>query len=428
MKDLDLEAVKYYFTLGYIPSPMSIWEDGQKTRDPSFGFEKFEPISMKEQEWVHFIHRTLRFLISEHLTSFKSPVCCYLSGGIDSGLISSIIVKDKLINGELKTFSVGFDDKSSEVKYSRKIAEYLGTNHHELIVDSNSYQRLPEIVSCFEEPISDNSMVPTFLLTEWSKKYTNTIFSGDGGDELFMGYPGLKDPSFYKLYSWLPLRKTFLKLLLKMPVSLETKKSAYFALETDYGGSEIERFIQRSLLVKIEHSAPITYMKYLYDGIFMDSANELERLVYVMMNTLSVMYLTKDQEINKHFSMDVRCPIMDKMMVRISQHLPYYYKYRNDTTKYILRKIGLEMNLLPREILKRKKQGFGAPISNWMNKGYFDYCKYILDVDSDEWPKFVPKDDVNKWLQEPYFNSQKIFSLVVFLLWLRQQGEYEIAP
>jgi len=245
-RNIDSIAMQQYFTFEYIPEPRSIYKNVKKLS--SACYLRFNPgkdlelrpyweldlHSPEENNWDlanEKIRALLRSSVKYRLVS-DVPVGLFLSGGIDSSIIASEF-KECLSNDDAASFSVGFDNKSyDELGFARMMAEHAGIKHeHECLDENRVLELLPEIISQFDEPLADASIIPTYFLSKFTQKSVKVALSGDGGDELFLGYETHRAHQLARFFKILPegFYKPFLNFLNVIPIS-DNKVSFEFKL------------------------------------------------------------------------------------------------------------------------------------------------------------------------------------------------------
>jgi asparagine synthase (glutamine-hydrolysing) len=447
-RKLNLQAMDYFFAFMYIPTPLSIFEGIQKFPPAHYGtYEngkltltqywdfKIQPVEDPDEDAIiDQLYAKLKEAVNIRMRS-DVPLGAFLSGGIDSSTVVSLM--SKLSPIPVKTVSIGFNEEMSEVKYSRLVAEILHTEHHEYTVTPNVFEILPKLISYFDEPFADHSMIPTYYLSEVTRKQVTVALSGDGGDELFMGYPFLKDPRSYVLYSKVPspIRKPALRAVRRLPFNKQFKRMANHAIEKDYGEQSFtQRFsmrvsmndrkglmslYSRDLLSNHEPIDPYEYLSRLSNESC--SSSDLDSADYTTVRSyLEEDILVKVDRMSMAVSLEVRCPLLDNELSALVQTIPANYKMRGFTTKYIFKKMAVQKGLVPKEIAYRKKQGFGAPIESWFQKEWKELTTQVLDpVVTKGYTKIFDQERVKSLMREPYVNSNKLFALIVFVIWYK---------
>jgi len=447
---IDPESVDRFFTYMYIPSPATIFKDVRKLPPGHFAVYdaqrnlavkeywdmKFQPDeSLTEDAIVEGLYSTMLEAVRIRLRS-DVPLGAFLSGGIDSSVVVSLM--SRLSDRPVKTVSIGFSEGTSEVKYSRLMADLLKTDHTErTVVPPSAFEILPRLIRHFDEPFADHSMIPTFFLSEVTREKVTVALSGDGGDELFMGYPFLNDPSSFGVYSVIPgaMRRPILKAVSRLPLSSGARRMANNAYEKNYGGQPTpERYAMRMSMLDTkaltelysqsfnrEHTVSNAY-GYLTGLVESCPATDaLDRLDYATIRSyLEEGILTKVDRMSMAVSLEVRCPLLDHVLADFVGTIPSRFKMRGRETKYVFKKMAVAKNLVPREIAHRKKQGFGAPLESWMQGSWKELTAQALDpVVSGGYTGLFDRERVKHFLDDPYLYSNRLFALTVFVMWYR---------
>ena len=390
-----------YFAYGYFPQPLTIYKHIFKLESGSnlvydletkkvsvkkywnFRLEPFEKIPDNPEEvWGEKTRYLLEKSVKRRLVS-DVPLGVFLSGGVDSSAVATYAAKH-VDNGKLKTFTVGFDEKSfDELDYAIEVAKKLNTEHHfEVLSLEKALELIPEIIHKLDEPMGDSSLIPTYLLSNFTRKYVTVALSGDGGDELFAGYDPYKALKLAKLYSMTvpkPVHKSIELLAGKIPVSNKYMSFDFIAKRTLRGlgfsrklwnpvwlsplkPAEISKLFKTDIDVEDLYSEAIEIWDQSSTTSLVDKTIEFYTKMYLTNGVL-----TKVDRASMMNSLEVRSPFLDIDLVNFVRKIPSNYKYRNGTTKYILRK-ALEPILL-NKICNRSKKGFGVPISRWFRAG-----------------------------------------------------------
>jgi asparagine synthase (glutamine-hydrolysing) len=451
-RELDNEAVDFYFTFMYVPSPLSIFKGIRKLPPATYGvyengklavnrywdYSLHPDESLTEDALVDLLYASLQDSVRVRMRS-DVPLGAFLSGGIDSSVVVALM--SKLSDQPVKAVSIGFENELSEVPYARKVAEFLDVDHREYNVTPGAFEILPKLVWHFDEPFADHSMIPTYYLSEVTRREVTVALSGDGGDELFMGYPYLLDPPSYSVYSKIPsfLRRPVLKLMTGLPVEGQFKRMAKHAYEKDYGAQSFgERFVMRvsmydpkglnKLLSGTRNSTQKPADTYGYMlGLMQNctSRDPLDMADYATVRAyLEEDILVKVDRMSMAVSLEVRCPILDQELAALVARIPSRLKMNGRETKYIFKKMAVKKGLIPREIAVRKKQGFGAPIESWMQKEWKEMVPQILDpIVSKGYTGLFDREEVRSLIQDPYVNSSKLFALITFVIWYKMYVE-----
>ncbi|MCR5739233.1 MAG: asparagine synthase (glutamine-hydrolyzing) [Lachnospiraceae bacterium] len=394
---LNTDALHYYLWNMYIPAPLSIFEGVRKVQPGQFieydigdgslrtetwwhPYDVFArgPLSLSKDDWIGRIEDLLADSVNIRMRA-DVPVGLFLSGGIDSSLVAAMACK---IGGDVKTFSIGFEEKEyDEGGYAREIASYLGTDHQSLYCSINDARELiREIPKAYSEPFADNSQIPMLLLSRMTSDHVTVALSGDGGDEMFGGYPNVLN--LFSMY-----RKRYLyrgagsvlglagKILGKDMYSYDhwrsakakNIRSAKRARHLDYytAAEIIDTILNNNDKKSSVVDAMTDEMEYgLPDADFRDQML-LKDIRYGLPDDM----LTKVDRATMFCSLEARCPILDYRIVEEAIRMPLDVKYSNGNLKFILKSI-LEKKI-PREMIDRPKRGFGIPINAWLREESF---------------------------------------------------------
>lgn len=384
--EINRDVLSRFLFQQYINAPDSIFEGVSKLepggylvyRKGKLEKESYWDISKRYREMrekpIHDyreakegLKKRLRKSVSERLFS-DVPVGCFLSGGYDSSLVSAI-AQETLGDVPLKTFSIGVADGSfDEAVFAKKIAAFLGTEHTEYYCsESDMLRLLPEVSKYFDEPFADSSQIPTMLVSKLAKKEVSVVLSGDGGDELFCGYniysdirlEQLLDPLGAVVYAAgkaMGLEKRF-PYPVRAIAENRNKKT-----KTQAGGLFYEKVISSLVLPS---GNPLS-QKYEFDDRYPEKNWQIRRMLLDMETYLPGDILCKVDRASMKYSLEARCPILDKEIIEYSFRLDHKMKFYRGIKKRILKDIAYEY--LPRELLDREKSGFGIPYDSWMRK------------------------------------------------------------
>jgi asparagine synthase (glutamine-hydrolysing) len=366
------------------------------------------------------------------------PLGILLSGGVDSSAVAAYAVKHS--SKKVETFSIGFEEASfDESKYAREVAQHLGTDHYEdrLSVDKAS-ELVGEIGKWLDEPMSDGSLIPTFLLSRFVRRHVTVALGGDGGDEIFAGYPMYYGLKMAKMYDSIPrfLRSALIEPVVKgLPVSTKNLSFDYKA-KRFVGAANYDpivrhhawfgsftpdqqlRVLSENVKFATRNSSTYAMAKKLWQDC--DSESELERMQYLDMNLyLAEDILTKVDRASMAVSLEVRAPFLDHRVAEFAAALPPEYKLKGSVGKYILKKAVEDM--LPKTVTKRAKKGFGIPIADWL-KGRLNYLVHdLLAPDRLIRQDLFKADYVQQLIREHEqgiaSHHKQLWTLLVFQLW-----------
>ena len=405
---LNLDALRQYLSFDYVPAPLSIYqgihklpaahtltlEDGriETHRYWRLSYQTHEP-PPTESEAAERLLKLMGDSVRMRLVS-DVPLGILLSGGVDSSTVAALAVQAS--SEPVKTFSISFAESSfDESSYARAVAKFLGTDHHEERLSANLAANLVgEIGSWMDEPFSDPSLVPTYLLSRFTRRHVTVALGGDGGDEIFAGYPMYQGHRLADIYARVPhfLRAGVVEPLVGL-LPVKTKnlsfdyKARRFIAGSNYEpvvrhhvwfgsftpeeqGALLTPEVQRHSNADIYHDARAMWNE-------CDSTDVVERMQ--CMDTqlyLAEDILTKVDRASMAVSLEVRAPFLDPRVAEFAAALPPSYKLRGRTTKYILKRaIG---GSLPSFVARRGKKGFGVPVAKWLKENLRPLARDLL--------------------------------------------------
>jgi asparagine synthase (glutamine-hydrolysing) len=452
---LDLHALSKYLIYEYVPAPHSIFKGIKKlepghylvhTKDKSENHMYWDiPIEenaisyKREEEQAEELLSRLRESVRKRLLS-DVPIGVLLSGGIDSSTVS--ILATEASAQQIQSFSIGFEEASfDETRYSQKIARLIGTKHHHQVLSSRKMlDVVPDVINILDEPLADASIIPTYLLSNMTSQHVKVALGGDGADELFAGYPTYQAHKLVTYYSILPyqIRDVINRIAKRLPVS-HRNISFDFKIKQFLRGmgvsSEIRIFLWMGAFLEQEKHHLLTreVQEYLFgENPFEDVIHyvqkskllkEFERILYLYMKLyLQDDILVKVDRASMANSLEVRVPYLDHTFVEYAAGLPTVYKLRGLTTKYLL-KMAVK-DILPKEIVKRKKKGFGIPLSKWFNQELKDLLLDYLNEERIKKSGIFHYPYIKQLLDEHFSykrdNRKQLWTLLVFEMWREQ--------
>jgi asparagine synthase (glutamine-hydrolysing) len=450
-RTLDPTSLSLYLAHEYVPAPHAIfrsirklpaghwltYNDGRAKIEPYWDVGAAAPPPIGEDEAAERLLAVLDRSVRQHLVS-DVPLGVFVSGGIDSSAVAALAARH--VPGRLTTVSVGFTDRSfDETPYARRVATALGTDHHEQVMDARAALELvTQLPDLLDEPLADASLLPTFLLCRFARRFVTVALSGDGGDELFAGYPTYPAHRLARVYERVPawLREGVVRPLVeRLPVSLSDMSLDFrlkrFVEGIPLAGPERHAFWlgsfspseQQALLTPDALAAMETPPSYGYvrdQAARNGRASWLERMLYLdLKGYLGEGVLTKVDRASMACSLEVRVPLLDREVVELAASLPPELKLRGLTTKYVVKRAL--RGVLPDEILARRKKGFGVPLARWFCS---ELKPVLLEICSPEALRrgglFRP-DAVARLLSEHWErrrdHRKKLYTLVAFQLW-----------
>lgn len=361
--------------------------------------------------------------VAHHLIA-DVPVGSFLSGGVDSGIIVTTVqnLRKKTGAPSVDTFTIGFDHVSEHTE-ARQVSDAVGSNHTEIQVDFDEYfKELPKIAWHFDEPVADPSAVALYFLAREARKKVKVVLSGEGADELFGGYNIYREPFATSFVSKLPsfIKTLFIRPLLMLPFNFYGKNYIYRSLtplrDRYIGNANIFKKAEQDKLWK-EFSVNSSIDMYPYFDVVKDQSDS-RKMQYIDLNFwLPGDILAKADKMTMAHSLELRVPFLDIEVAKLSARIPEIFKYKNGTTKYILRK-AFE-SILPKTTANRKKLGFPTPIKQWLKKQPEKVMTLIKEN-----PYIQEKFDLsyieqleNEHISGKKDNARKIYVLLMFALW-----------
>ena len=467
--EIDRNAIALQFRYSYIPTPYSIYKGIKKLKagtilkvnlsrsnilkealeEPKV-YWALENVVIKAQKNIYTGNSLeaiddLNDLLGKSVRNQMAadvPLGAFLSGGVDSSLIVSLMQSQSSI--PIDTFTIGFsEDDYNEAIFAKKIAKHLGTNHTELYITSKDalsvVDKLPQI---YDEPFSDSSQIPTYLISEMTKKNVTVSLSGDAGDELFGGYNRyLWTRKIWSRIKFLPisLRKIIsysmtsvspsswdkiLKQILDTPQpgdkvhklsSILTSSSAtdcYFNLISHWKNSE-------NIVIGANHLSPS----------FSDISNDIdfdsieEKMMYLdSINYLPDDILSKIDRASMSVSLETRVPFLNHHVVEFANTLPLSMKIKDGESKWILRQ--LLYKYIPKDLIERPKMGFGMPIDIWLRGPLRDWAESLLEESRIKKEGFLNYEPIRrKWIE--HISGKRnwqhhLWDILMFQAWLEK--------
>ena len=398
-KEINLDALGKYLAYEYVPSPYSIFKNISKMEPAStltlkdgniktsyywdLRFDTMDHIDVRQAE--ERLLALLKESVRKRLIS-DVPLGVFLSGGIDSSAVVAMMAE--LIDPkQIKTFSIGFKEKSfDESSDARRVAKHFGTDHREEILSPDMMLDIfPAILDLLDEPFADSSIIPTYLVSRFTRKHVKVALGGDGGDELFLGYPSFLAHKINGYLNTMPgaIKKLPLEILTRMTATSTSYMSTNFKAKRFLRGLDFPEDVRHQVWIgsftpKEQKELFSSNAGLLHDidsiyartkGLFANVAKEdsLDRAIYTYVKTyMTDDILTKVDRASMANSLEVRAPFLDTEFAEFACSIPSSLKLKNFKTKFIL-KSALK-NKLPKETLAKSKQGFAVPVAKWLKE------------------------------------------------------------
>lgn len=388
-REIDLDAIHGYLSFLCVPDPMCIYRGVSKLpaghtltlRGGRAEVQRYWNVTFRDEqglsetEWGERLIDLMREAVRIRLVA-DVPLGAFLSGGIDSSTVVAIMTG--LMNRPVKTFSIGFSERAyNEASDAKLVAQHLGTDHTELILSPLEARFvIPGLLEHFDEPFADSSAIPTYYVSKLAREKVTVVLSGDGGDELFGGYPWRQvRPSYQRVLSRLPrpVRAGIRQLSGVLPPGVPGRN---FLRQIDI---PYERYILDAMAVFDDEDRRALYapafaeatrgvdpyqhnLPHLGGGT--DRSWQARMMEYDLKTYLPNDILTKVDRMSMLTSIEARVPLLDHRLVELAARIPSRLKIRDGIAKYILKRVIAPY--LPPEVLRKRKQGFSVPLGVWL--------------------------------------------------------------
>lgn len=462
---IDQDALTLFLRFNSIPSPYSIYKDIYKLEQgqviqfhlDSWTINKSNYWSTEEEVIASNLNKlkgsSQRIItkLDEVLTNAVTsqmlsdvPLGAFLSGGIDSSSIVAIMQANS--NEKINTFSIGFyDDNYDEAKHAKEIAQYIGTNHHEMYVsEKHALDVIPNLPNIYDEPFADSSQIPTYLLSKFAKEHVTVALSGDAGDELFGGYNRYvfaknifskisKTPVFFKSALSGAIRSISEEKWNRYLNGILGKKYANIGVKLNKVANILNANsisdLQFRLASQIQN--PSDWLNYSSD-VKTKLDDDIERfqgldhiekmLAYDLITYLPTDILTKVDRAAMSVSLETRLPFLDRDVIRFSSSMPINLKIRNGVTKWALREVLYKY--VPKELVNKPKMGFAVPLAAWLRGPLRDWGESMLNEKRLSQEGYFDVEFVrNKWLKHlscKENHEHQLWNVLMFQAWLER--------
>jgi asparagine synthase (glutamine-hydrolysing) len=446
---INRDALACYFRYSYIPSPYCIYKDIRKLEQgsyvtinpkkrqmPTSEFWSLKEVAEKhsnqltgitEAEAIQLTNQKIRESVQLRLIS-DVPVGAFLSGGIDSSLVVSHM--QALSSRPAKTFTIGFNEKKyDEAPAAKAIAQHLGTEHTECYIGTNELQDyIPTLSTVYDEPFSDISQLPSYLVCKLAREQVTVALSGDGGDEFFCGY----DRYTLALKKWSKLQS--MPKHLRKSIAMIMTIASRMAKNSDqisrnarlfYADSAVDVFNLRN--ERLENATNLVIGSKRIETQHQAKAalaalpTEIEQMMQLDISTwLSDDILVKMDRASMANSLEVRNPLLDYNFATHALSLPLHIKSQNGTSKWLLKQCLKEY--IPNNLTDGPKRGFSVPISQWLRGPLRDWAEDLLSESRLKHDGYI-NPNAAKWLWLNFLKGNNryrsaIWSLIMFQAWL----------
>lgn len=456
-REIDPAALDEYLTYLAIPAPLSIYRairkvppahllvhDRTGTRLRRYWSLAYQPkVSLSEPEAQERVRELLTAAVKKRLVS-EVPLGAFLSGGVDSSIVVALMAT--LLGRGVKTFSIGFDEERyNELPHAQRVAEQFECEHHALMVTPRALEVLPKLVEHFGEPFADSSAIPAYYLAQLTRQHVTVALNGDGGDEAFAGYG--RHLANRLVETWRQAPVTIRRPLAWMSYALVPPAVASWGWP-----GRLRRFMEASSLSRADRyqwwagvfnadlkttllgrdGEPSAHHG-LVDRLF--GENEALDAVDAALAVDTAFYLPTDLLVKMDISsmansLEVRSPFLDHHVMEFVASLPSHLKLRRLTSKHLLKRTF--ENVLPRDILHRRKSGFAVPIGRWFRSDLREMlCDHLLNsrlAQAGVIRQATATALVSGHLRGRFDGAHQLWTLLMLELWYRRFIEERDVP
>src|SRR2546423_1513914 len=452
-RNVNYEAIHHYLSFICVPAPLTayqsisklqpghslLWKNGEIKLERYWQLDFSNKISISEEEAGERVVDLLRDAVRVRLMS-EVQLGAFLSGGIDSSAIVALMAQES--SEKVKTFSIGFEEQDfSELHHARRVAEYVGAEHHEFIVRPDAMEILPTLVEHYGEPFADSSAIPSYYVSRETRKYVTVALNGDGGDECFAGYERYAAMNLAQRYADLPgkLRDGLISNVVAALPGFDARQNPL---------RKVKRFIAAASLPPVERyfrwisAFDEAGKKDLYSESFRHETANFRAtsilepwfakangagIIDAALLTDTMTYLPNDLLVKMDIasmavSLEARSPFLDHHLMEFAASLPENLKLRGLKTKYLLKRVL--KRLVPQENLTRRKMGFGVPIGAWFRGSMQPLLRESL-LSERALKRGLFKPDAVRALVEQHVaqqvdHSHRLWSLLMLELWFQR--------
>jgi asparagine synthase (glutamine-hydrolysing) len=442
---VNVRALYDYLTYNYVPCPNTAYEDIYKLPPAHYMVASRTDVRVQrywavdpadvapcdERTAAERVRALLDDAVRSHLVA-DVPVGVFLSGGLDSSTVASLMAAAE--PDPIQTFSVGFDPPDrSELPFARAVADHVGTRHFERVVGwTDARTELERVVSVYDEPFADSSSVPTLAVSALAREHVKVALSGEGGDEVFAGYTWYADwlrmeqlaavapPGVASLARrtavWWPFARGWRALNMLAEVECDGLER-YARLMEWISVDEKRRLVTPAVQQTLGHYDDRWYLRQFWS----EKANPVSRVQYVDLNTyLPDDLLMKVDRASMAVSLEVRVPLLDAALITEAFRLPPELRLKGGVGKRVAR--NAMMKDLPRVTLERPKQGFNAPVGQWLNGAPEAWARSIVDDGAAVQSGFLRRHAIDQLSPRPDgMRQSKLWVLLMLELWLRRE-------
>lgn len=451
-KEVNLQSMYYYLGYEFVPAPDTMFQNIYKLRQGHYAIFKngnlqiqkywdlkFKPEITDEEEAADRIFAALEKSVQRRLIS-DVPLGVFLSGGLDSSTVVGFV--SRLYPKKVQTFSIGYKDKTfSELPYAKIVSDFFKTEHNVLMIDPVSPEDIERSLYHLDEPMTDLSTIPFYLICCKAREKVTVCLSGEGGDEMFLGYDRFKAARINRYYNIFPSflrKKVITPLILKLPDQPQ-KKGAINILKRfiegtlypeEVGAMRWQYFLNPKIEQNIFNEASRSNISFTpFDPIYYFSRTcnsdlQIDRDIFVDIKlTMADSVLMKVDKMSMATSLEVRVPFLDHEVAELCASIPANLKFNKLTTKYILRKTLKKYNFLPESIINRGKQGYSLPVKNWLREELKDYMVDLLKnspIIKENFDSSYLSELIKEHLELKHNHNHILWALINLSLWYKK--------
>jgi len=453
-REVNYEAIHHYLSFICVPAPLTAyqqirklepghslrWKNGRVELNRYWQIDFSKKVSISEEEAGERVVDLLRDAVRVRLMS-EVPLGAFLSGGIDSSAVVALMAQES--SEQVKTFSIGFEEQDfSELHHARRVAEYVGSDHHEFIVRPDAMEILPTLVEHYGEPYADSSAIPSYYVSRETRKYVTVALNGDGGDECFAGYERYVGMNVAQQYAKLvpaAVRKGILQNLANGLPQIESRKNPLRKLQRFAAAgarSPVQRYLGWVSAFDEQAKLNLYSSEFRAETASFSTVGFLEPwfakangagIVDASLLADTMTYLPNDLLVKMDIasmtvSLEARSPFLDHHLMEFAASLPERLKLRGMTTKYLLKRVLRKF--VPAENLTRAKMGFGVPIAHWFRGSMREFLRASLLSERALARGLFNRDAVRRLVDEhidsKVNHDQRLWSLLMLELWFQR--------
>ena len=451
--DVCLSALPALFLHGYVPNPATLYtgiaqvppghtlsvEGGGETRLRQYWDWSFpeRPLDLGTEEAAGRLRELLTAAVKRRMIA-DVPIGAFLSGGLDSSIVVALMAG--LSPGSVRTFSIGFsgDPGFDETRYARLVAQRYGTTHTEFVVEPDAFGLLERLVHVYDGPFGDSSGIPTYLLSELTRRHVTVALNGDGGDELFAGYlrfaggvlAARLPRAVWRLGRaatvWLPAvggPRHPLRRASRFFRDADMPWLERFSSWISFFHRDLQELVLPSVAPDLDRFDRLGYFRPYLAAV--RGRSPLSQLLYLNAKTYlpDDLHVKMDRASMAH-ALETRSPFLDRALMEYAAALPDRFKLRGRTTKWLVRHAFGDV--LPREILTRSKMGFGVPLAAWFRGELREPLRSLLLEPTARLRRYLDVEHVRR-LVEAHLSggadvAHALWLLLTFEVWLRSLG------